>query len=79
MGPIGETFFLCFQFLALKVISNNSTDFGVSMFRTGEKPMGASIHDALKHANYMWCLWLGAKNEIQFAECNLPKTNTFRR
>ena len=53
MGPIGETFFLWFQFLALKVISNNSTDFGVSMFRTGEKPMGASIHDALKHANYM--------------------------
>ena len=37
------------------------------------KAMGASIHDAHRHADCMWNLWLGAKNKIQFAEGSLPE------
>ena len=72
-GPSEKRSSLWFQFLGLKVISNSSPDFGVSMYMTGEKAMGASIHDAQRHADCMWDLWLGAKNKIQFAEGNLPK------
>ena len=72
-GPSEKRSSLWFQVLGLKVISNNSPDFGVSMYMTGEKAMGASIHDAQRHADCMWELWLGAKNRIQFTEGSLPK------
>ena len=35
--------------------------------------MGASTHDAERHADCMWDLWLGTKNKIQFSQGNLPK------
>ena len=55
---------LWFQFFSLKILSNNNLDFGVSMYMTGEKVMGASIHDRQRHAD---CIWIsGSEPRTRF-------------
>ena len=45
MGAIEKRSSFWFQFLGLKVLSDNNPNLGVSIYMTGEKAMGASTHD----------------------------------
>ena len=72
-GPSKKRSSLWFQLLGLTVLNNNTPDLGVCMYMMGEKGMGASIHDAQRHADCIWDLWTDAKNKIQFTDCHLPK------
>ena len=72
-GPSKKRSSLWFQLLGLTVFSDNTPDFGVCMYMTGEKCMGATVNDAQRHADCMWDLWLNTKNKVQFTEGDLPK------
>ena len=73
MGPSKKRSSLWFQFLGLKILSDNNPNSGVSICMTGEKAMSASTHDAQWYADCIWDLWLGAKNKMPFSQGNLPK------
>ena len=72
-GPSKKRSSLWFQFLVLTILCDTNPDLGVCMYMTGEKAMGSSLHDAQKHAECMWELWLEAISKIQFSDLRLPK------